>query len=485
LTNPGTVGQLSALFYKPPRTARDEKGSTMPSQEKAARALERHRNAGILARGDFVKTWGLDDDPSEELPSAPLIASGKVEEITLALLRDLPELHPACRDFFAWFGPIIDDLRDCTAVLRLSGLHTFGIKADPRESRSYATGCHETAVVTAPYGHDRWTHSTAVAATMAALCLRLDIARERMAVAVLGALLHDVGHSAFSHDGDELLVAKGWPNHEVRGQDLVRADADIVESLAMAGATPDGVVAVMAERGPLGALQKVADTLGYVMLDAAITGMGDLTDLARRLLAATKDVHEDGTVGATDAAPYKELVHWRGVLSRDVYYHLRSMVAAAALQRFLNYLAETDALPLARIAHDTDAGIHRELSFRLNRPPNAVGRRWMTYLDIPATPLELPTWAASLWAIANGAFAELEHWEYRGFPTQHDLDAWLATLPVPALATVFVAVPYDYLRKSYRVRLPDGAITHIVADEALRSPESTQWTAFVFRDLLS
>ncbi|MEK7105100.1 MAG: HD domain-containing protein, partial [Patescibacteria group bacterium] len=342
----------------------------MPSKEKLA--LARFRADQARANATFEEAGGIDlheldrDDPMADIYRAPMLSMNTEEMVLDWVLAAEDGVDPImcgrARRFFELYSDAIADLETCPAINRLVGLKQFGVKRDPRQMQHT-----QGAVATAPYVHDRWTHSRFVAAHVIGLMIRLGYPLHNVAVAAFAALLHDVGYPAFSHDGDEVSQRLGLPHHEVRGQIIVKTDLDVREALALAGVNPDEVLEVMAERGDLGSLLRLADTLAYVVMDRRMIGGQDLGLFSTGTIFSVTGV-QDGILEVQTTAWIEDLVRDRAGLSREVYYHPNNMVAAEALKLTLEYVIRRSLIPLKVFIEGTDSDIEHAMTGLVNNP---------------------------------------------------------------------------------------------------------------------
>ncbi|TAK03636.1 HD domain-containing protein [Patescibacteria group bacterium] len=403
----------------------------MPSEKKAALARRRAEDRAALERGDHVAF------DKEDMPRLPASVTRSLEEHAFVLVpAEDGAAQEAVREFFRRYGPALDDLEDCPAVNRLCGLFQLGIKRDPsQDAVLLQPGKAAARVKTAPFVHDRLTHSKQVAAHMVALGCTLGEPPDRLVDAALGSLLHDTGHCAFSHDGDQLLVARGRPDHEMRGQRLVLDDPDIRESLALAGARPDAVVAVMREQGRYGQMQKLMDTLAYVTLDAEMAGAPLPEGFGSAVLRSICGVDEHGFAVRHPLA-LMDVLTFRARLSKAIYYAWYNRVAVAMLQKVLGTLLDAGRLPLERLERGSD----QEIEMR-------------TTLALGSSGASEEAWLQSANAVSYGFWEEFErHWERLEFADGDAAAGWLSGLSPSRAASGVLCPPYDYTKKAFLAR---------------------------------
>ena len=133
--------------------------------------------------------------------------------------------------------------------------------------------------------HSRFAHSIGVYHTARRLIDVIDRKqgqepdRERARVALLAALLHDIGHGPFSHAFEQ--AAGMGKRHEEWGRDVVQGDTEVNRVLCEAdGTLPDKIGRLLNEEDPKDIYAAVvssqfdADRLDYVQRDRLMTGVG-------------------------------------------------------------------------------------------------------------------------------------------------------------------------------------------------------------------
>ncbi|MFH0928035.1 MAG: HD domain-containing protein [bacterium] len=387
-----------------------------------------------------------------------------LEEAARDFLIFFPELRGEVDEFFRVYGEALQDLRDAPAFHRLGGLSDFGIKSDPRRDvhwKSYL-GLHSEQVASATYLHSRRMHSEAVAAHVLLAGLWMKLSLRQVAILVFAALLHDVGHPAFSHDGDRFAEDMGYASHEVRGQRLVESDPDLTESILAAGLTVAEVVAVMREVGDLGQILKVMDTLAYVVMDSAVVGDPLSESFSSWVIRSLTGVREERLqVSRIDGL--SALLDIRARLSRDIYYHPRNLFVAEALLFGFKKLCELRYLEASEVVMGSDGSIEARLSAVLNGKP-------------------MPEYVKRSFNLAHGFMQELAHLKLRDFDTKLEFEAAWAKLAPEEVERAFSIEPYNYIKKSLEVSDPKGKIVKLQADRSFLSAESQKWYLLVWKE---
>lgn len=190
--------------------------------------------------------------------------------------------------------------------------------------------------------HSRFSHSLGAMALMgrvldhlAAEGLRLDAEARRLAQA--GALLHDIGHCAYSHTLEAQLIGR----HEAMGARLLREDPELRRLL---GPRAGRLAALLEGRLPgregpllkdLLSSQLDVDRLDYLARDAHYTGVSSgHVDLGRIVASFTVSggrlaVKERGLLAVEEYFLARYFMYWK------VYYHKTSRAMELLLQAAL------------------------------------------------------------------------------------------------------------------------------------------------------
>lgn len=212
--------------------------------------------------------------------------------------------------------------------------------------------------------HSRFAHSIGVyhtARQLADVIARRrdgEHDRDRQRVALLAALLHDIGHGPFSHAFESAAEAAGLPKrHEHWSAEIVRGDTEVNHILRNVDEElPDQIGALLKEEEPkdiyaaIVSSQFDADRLDYIQRDRMATGV-EFGHVDRDWLF---DCLEVGTVTIGESKPRaasclclgpkglsvaEEYLEARFRLYRMVYMHKTTRAAEKMLERLLHTAA--------------------------------------------------------------------------------------------------------------------------------------------------
>ena len=206
--------------------------------------------------------------------------------------------------------------------------------------------------------HSRFEHSLGTAHLTRRLAgrLRLDEAESR--TLVLYALLHDIGHSPFSHQIEPLF----HENHRQRGARLL---GDFAEEVLRCGGAPDLLDELYHGKRPIQQLVEDrnlgADKLDYLARDAYHVGIAGAPDV-HKLQAYT--VFLEGRVAIEEklAEEVKRAQLFYTYLYREVYLNKQSLIVQRMLQRALESWVDTEGADPDAVLNMTDAALEQALS---------------------------------------------------------------------------------------------------------------------------
>ena len=195
-------------------------------------------------------------------------------------------------------------------------------------------------------------------------------AREKVKTARMAALVHDIGHSAFSHQFDDIVYKRIYPNvahgHDAH-RDIIMSSSPLSDILGDFGFSPSDLSAVWSGDSPLlhsivqGALG--ADRLDFMLRDSYFCGSTHFGSLPiRRLIDNTIISDHDGSPSVHYRFKILDDIYsvliGRFFLYKTIYFHKTSRAADILIQQML----EASIEPLDLITRTKDLDSFTELN---------------------------------------------------------------------------------------------------------------------------
>ncbi len=204
--------------------------------------------------------------------------------------------------------------------------------------------------------HTRFEHSLGTMHITGQICENLSLPEEEKGAMRAAALLHDVGHTAFSHDSEEILIRKKKGGHEKRGVERVMHGRS-GEVLEENGYDVKEICSIMAGKGSGGIINFAlgSDRMDYLLRDSHYTGVAygviDCGRLAHTIrLKGGRAVVEWGGIEAAES-----LLIARFLMFSSVYYHHAVRIASAMLCRAVESALEDETISMSELLSCNDA----------------------------------------------------------------------------------------------------------------------------------
>jgi HD superfamily phosphohydrolase len=223
---------------------------------------------------------------------------------------------------------VAEDLLDTPAVQRLRRIKQLG-----------------TAELVYPSAnHTRFEHSLGVYHLAARALDHLGIGGKQAERVRAAAVLHDIGHSPFSHNIEDLVARRTGRMHDEVG-DLLET-GEVARVLALHDIDPGRVAGLVAGEGELGQLvsgELDVDRMDYLVRDAHHTGVPYGTIDTGRFVRELRLVGGDLVLGEGNVQTAESLLLARGLMNPVVYNHHVARISKSMLRRATEALLEADA----------------------------------------------------------------------------------------------------------------------------------------------
>jgi hypothetical protein len=204
--------------------------------------------------------------------------------------------------------------------------------------------------------HTRFEHSLGTMHITGQICGNLPISEDEKKAMRAAALLHDVGHTAFSHESESILISKKKGNHEERGVGRIR-NGRIGEVLEENGYEVEDVCSIIAEKGSSGIINFAlgSDRMDYLLRDSHYTGVAYGVIDCGRLVHTIKLKDGEAVVewGGIEAA--ESLLIARFLMFSSVYYHHAVRIASAMLRSSVESALDDGDISLEELLSCNDA----------------------------------------------------------------------------------------------------------------------------------
>ncbi|MBU1126214.1 hypothetical protein KJ758_01230 [Patescibacteria group bacterium] len=331
--------------------------------------------------------------------------------------------------FLADNSRMLARLEETDEVARLDEVGQIGVKSDAAPGHVYP--------------HSRLEHSRLGVSYIAVHCSRMGLHYSDSTKRSAAMMLHDLGHSALSHQAERALQLAGHGDHEDRGQHILRGSPGLQAVLMQDGRVyPNDLLPIMSEKGVEGVAQSIFDSLSWVVMDSAMAGRPLPEDFEWRVISSIVREDWDGLV-VDDHVPLQELLERRVELFPKIYVSLRGRVSNASVHEVVRLMLRQKKIVPNHLMQGID---------------NQVLPRIQGYLINGA-----PEYIKSAWQLGQGYVDESDRWELETFSNESDFRTRvvaLSTDDVPHLASNV----YPFWKKAIPVKTTAGARLRLQAE---------------------
>jgi hypothetical protein len=232
------------------------------------------------------------------------------------------------------------DLLDTPAVQRLRRLRQLGT----------------VGLVYPSANHTRFEHSLGVYHLARAALDRLGIEGQRRKRLEAAAILHDVGHTPFSHNVESLVARRTGRMHD-EVDDLLET-GEIARTLTLHDVDPAAVTELIAGDGEFGQLisgELDVDRMDYLVRDAHHTGVPYGTIDTGRLVRELRFVDGELALAEGNVQTAESLLVARSLMNPVVYNHHVARISKAMLRQGAEKLLDADEVTAPELRRMDDA----------------------------------------------------------------------------------------------------------------------------------
>ncbi|MFC7073214.1 HD domain-containing protein [Halovenus rubra] len=207
--------------------------------------------------------------------------------------------------------------------------------------------------------HTRFEHSLGVFHLADRALEHLSIEGQQAERVRAAALLHDIGHSPYSHNIEPVIYRETGIYHD-EVHDLI-GSGSVAEILSEEGLNPDKIADLIAGEGELGQLvsgELDVDRMDYLIRDAHHTGVPYGTIDHERLIRELRFVDEQLVLGEGNVQSAESLLLARALMNPTVYQHHVARIAKAMLRRATERALEAGAADADTLRRMDDHGFH-------------------------------------------------------------------------------------------------------------------------------
>ncbi|WP_299233523.1 HD domain-containing protein [Natronomonas sp.] len=272
---------------------------------------------------------------------------------------------------------IAAELLDTPAVQRLRRLRQLGT----------------VGLVYPSANHTRFEHSLGVYHLARKALSHVGVEGARATRVEAAAILHDIGHTPFSHNVEPVVARRTGRMHDDVGDLLT--EGEIARVLATHDVDPAAVAGLIAGEGEFGQLvsgELDVDRMDYLVRDAHHTGVPYGTIDTGRLVRELRFVGGELVLAEGNVQTAESLLVARSLMNPVVYNHHVARISKAMLRRGTERLLEAGALTAGELRRTDDADLL--VSLRSNERTASIARRldtrtlykraiWAELRDVP------------------------------------------------------------------------------------------------------
>jgi len=205
--------------------------------------------------------------------------------------------------------------------------------------------------------HTRFEHSIGTMHLASEMARRLELSKEEAGLLRSVALLHDVGHSAFSHETEILVKRFLKKDHEQLGLERIKSTF-LKDLVSEQFSFQEFEKAFMGEGiGNLISFELGADRMDYLLRDSHYTGVAYGVIDTDRIVHTVRMHNGKAVVDRRGLEAAESLLIARFLMFSTVYYHHAVRIAGAMLRKAVETAVENKSLSTSELASLPDYGL--------------------------------------------------------------------------------------------------------------------------------
>ena len=201
--------------------------------------------------------------------------------------------------------------------------------------------------------HTRFEHSLGTFHLTSILSKRLFSEPESQKLRI-AALLHDIGHSAFSHLSERIVKEKTGKDHEMLALDKIKK-GEISETLSENGISPSEIAKTfISPESKIISSDFGTDRMDYLVRDSHFTGVAYSSIDAERLLLSSSFQNGELMLQEKGVLAAESLLVSRYLMFSSVYNHHAVRITSAMLEKALRNELEKGTISIEDITSGTD-----------------------------------------------------------------------------------------------------------------------------------
>lgn len=262
-------------------------------------------------------------------------------------------------DFKQIYRKIINRILDHSSVKKLISIRNVSYKLT-RDELDKLSDTNDCVIVRTPPIVSRYDHAKQVADMTLVIGILVNLPTKDLVYLYISALLHDVGHVIFSHEGDDFLQYFGRENHEYRCKPII---TDVLRKYKQYKTSK--ICQIIQGTDPLGEILSLADTTAYLEHDRLSFGISSILGIILKLLSSIKE-YTDGYLVFHNKDALEEILKIRYKMYKNIYCSPANNIRHSALMNILQLLVDEKLISVDDLENMSDMEIFMIIQNQIN-----------------------------------------------------------------------------------------------------------------------